>query len=103
MASVKSLPQNLKPYFWDYSFSKLSLNKDRELIIRRVLSNGSWETVLWLRKKIGDENLRQWLMAHQGRGLSPRQLRFWGLVLDLPDRQVNDWVNSANEHPWGRR
>ena len=103
MASIKPLPKNLKPYFWDYSFSKLSLNKDRDLIIRRVLSNGSWETVLWLRKKIGDENLKKWLLAHQGRGLSPRQLRYWELILDLPDRQVNNWVNFANQHPWGRR
>lgn len=103
MASIEPLPKSLKPYFWDYPFSKLSINTDRDLIIRRVLSSGSWEAVLWLKKKIGDENLKKWLVAHQGHGLSPRQLRFWALVLDLPAQQVNQWVKTANETPWGKR
>ncbi len=103
MASLKPLPRILKPYFWDYSFSRLSLKTDHDLIIRRVLSNGSWEAILWIRKKIGDENLKKWLIAHQGRGLSPRQLRFWELILDLPKPQVNTWVKAARETPWGKR
>lgn len=103
MASSESLPQTLKPYFWDYPFAKLSLKTDRDLIIRRILSSGSWEAVTWLKKKIGNENLKAWLITHQGRGLSPRQLRYWGLVLELPRREVNNWVNSARENPWGKR
>jgi hypothetical protein len=103
MASFDPLPKSLKPFFWDYPFSRLSLTTDRDLIIRRVLSNGSWEAVLWLRKKVGDENLKKWLITHRGRGLSPRQLRFWSLVLDLPDSQVSNWINSATENPWGKR
>lgn len=103
MAAPKPLPKSLKPYFWDYPFSKLSLNTDRDLIIRRVLASGSWDTVLWLRKKIGDESLRTWLIMHQGRGLSPRQLRFWELILDLPKNQVKHWVKAAQETPWGKR
>jgi hypothetical protein len=103
MVSFKPLPQSLKPYFWDYSFSKLSLDTDRDFIIRRILSSGSWEAVIWLKKKIGDEELKEWLITHRGRGLSPRQIRYWGLILDLPDRQVDNWVNFAKENPWGRR
>ncbi|MBN2117499.1 MAG: hypothetical protein JW730_13060 [Anaerolineales bacterium] len=103
MASFEPLPKSLKPFFWDYPFSKLSLNTDRDLIIRRVLSSGSWDAVCWVRKEIGDENLKKWLIAHKGRGLSPRQLRFWELILDLPKRQVNTWVRVARETPWGKR
>jgi len=103
MASLEPLPKSLKPYFWDYPFSKLSLKTDRDLIVRRILTSGSWDAVLWVRKKIGDENLKQWLIAHRGRGLSPRQLRFWELILDLPKRQVNVWVKAARQTPWGRR
>src|SRR5512138_444463 len=103
MASPGSLPKSLKPYFWDYPFSKLSLRTDRDLIIRRVLSNGSWEAVRWLKKRVGDEQIKTWLIAHQGRGLSPHQLRYWELVLDLPKRQVNKWINVAKENPWGQR
>ncbi len=103
MASLESLPKSLKPYFWDYPFSKLSLSTDRDLIIRRILANGSWDAVRWLKRKIGEENLRKWLIAHHGRGLSPRQLRYWELVLDLPKRQVDAWVKAAKETEWNRR
>lgn len=99
----KSLPKNLKPYFWDYSFSKLSLHSDSELIIRRILSNGSGQAVNWLRSQFGDLHLRNWVISQKGRGLSPRQLRFWELILDLPHKQVNQWVKTARTTSWGQR
>ena len=103
MSGKRGLPTKLRPLFWDYPFSHLSLTQDRDLIIRRILSNGSWEAVSWLRKKIGDQELRDWLIAHRGRGLSPRQLRFWGLLDDLPARQVNRWVEAAQNGVWAKR
>lgn len=99
----KSLPRKLKSYFWDYSFSDLSIKSDGELIIRRILSNGSWEAVNWLRLQFGDSHLRNWLINHKGRGLSPRQIRFWELVLDLPHKQANQWVKHARTTVWGQR
>jgi hypothetical protein len=103
MPPIKVLPKYLKPYFWDYSFSKLSLKTDRDLIIRRVLTNGSWNAILWLRKQIGDAEIREWLITHHGRGLSARQLRFWELIYDLPTPQVNEWVSFAQSTPWDNR
>lgn len=103
MGTSKSLPKSLKTYFWDYPFSNLSLKRDRDLIIRRILISGSWDSILWLRRQIGDEDLKAWLIAHRGRGLSPRQLRFWELIFDLPSRHANAWVRAAKETPWGKR
>jgi hypothetical protein len=103
MATRNALPKKLKPYFWEYSSSELSLKKDRELIIRRILVSGSWDAIRWLRKEIGDGNLKNWLIAHRGRGLSPRQLRFWELILGLPPRQVNLWIKRAKEFPGMKR
>ena len=103
MTVRSALPKSVRAYFWDYPSIKLSLKSDRDLIIRRILTNGSWNSVQWLRKQIGDSDLREWLVAHRGRGLSPRQLRFWGLVLDIPVRRVNRWVNTARNNPWGQR
>ena len=103
MPGRRELPEQLRSLFWDYTFSQLSLAKDRDLIIRRVLSNGSWDAVRWLRKRVGDRELREWLVAHRGRGLSARQLRFWGVLYDLPARQVNQWVKTAQTGVWGKR
>ena len=103
MSGKSGLPAQLRPFFWDYTFSRLSIAKDRDLIIRRILSNGSWEAVCWLRKNMGDRELREWLIVHQGRGLSVRQLRFWGLLYNLPTRQVNRWVKIERDGVWARR
>jgi len=93
----------MRAYFWDYPSAKLSLKTDRDLIIRRLLTNGSWDSIQWLRGQIGDAELRQWLLAHRGRGLSPRQLRFWGLMLNIPARRVDGWVKNSRNNPWGQR
>lgn len=52
---------------------------------------------------LGDRELREWLVAHRGRGMTARQLRFWGVLYDLPTRQVNQWVKTAKTGVWGRR
>lgn len=103
MQGKNRLPERLRPFFWDYRFSQLSLGKDRDLIIRRLLSNGSWEAVSWLRRRVGDPEIRAWLISHRGRGLSPRQLRFWEVLLELPSRQVSQWVRNAKNGVWGNR
>ena len=98
-----SLPDNLYKLFWDYPSKELSWETDRDLIIRRILTDGSWQAIVWLRKQMGDEALRQWLVSHRGRGLSPRQIRFWELLLALPKKQTNDWVHASQSMPWGRK
>ena len=95
MSATRILPKKLRTFFWDYPFARLSITKDRDLIIRRLLSRGLWDAVCWVRRQIGDQTLREWLIAHKGRGLTPRQLRFWGVIYDLPARQINSWVRAA--------
>jgi hypothetical protein len=101
--SVK-LPVRLKALFWDYEFARLSWKSDSDLIIGRVLAVGDWESIKWLRRKLGDERLRTWIEVRTGAGLSPRQLRFWELVLELPHRTVNAWLKDPRRKAWdGRR
>ena len=99
-APAVRLPKNLAPFFWDTPFEKLSWEADREFIIRRLLADGSWKAITWMRRQIGDAALRKWLIAHRGRGLNQRQLRFWSLALAIPKRQVKSW---ALAEPWSHR
>ncbi len=103
MVDLPPLPENLRQFFWDYPTTALSLATDQSLIIRRILTSGTWDAILWLRAQVGDRTIKKWIVAHQGRGLSPRQLRFWGLIYDLPVRQVDEWVQTAAASPWGKR
>jgi hypothetical protein len=98
-----SLPALLRPLFWDYDFKTLTWDDDRDLIIARVLASGTWEAIIWLRARLGDQALREWIKHRCGRGLSPRQLRFWEVMLDLSHRQVNAWLQVEGRKIWDQR
>src|SRR5262249_47585148 len=100
---MEPLPTLLRPYFWDHNFRKLDWERDRELVVRRILSDGSWPAVQWLRSRLGDDALRDWLRERRGARLSPRQLRLWELVLDLPHREVSGWLIMRHPDVWERR
>jgi hypothetical protein len=98
-----TLPNFLKAFFWDQNLEALSWARHRDFIIRRLLHAGSWEALTWLRLELGDSALREWILARNGAGLNPRQLRFWEIVLELPGREVTGWVQAGRDRPWERR
>ena len=58
----------------------------------------------FIRRRVGDEAIRDVLLRSQARGLSPQRIRFWQLLLDVPARVVaNAWVRSARAGTWARR
>jgi hypothetical protein len=59
--------------------------------------------VKWLRAQAGDDAIRAWIEKREGRGLSRQQIRFWQLMLDLPSRQVDSWLQSEERKVWDRR
>jgi len=96
-------PPVVQSLFWEYDVTALDWDADRDLIVRRILTEGSWDAVQWLRDRVGDPGLRQWIEARSGDALSPRQLRFWELMLDLPSERVDAWVAARRNSIWGNR
>jgi hypothetical protein len=97
------LPTRLRPFFWDHEFARLSWKADRDLIIGRILAAGDWESLRWLRRRLRDDALREWLAHRRGAGLSAQQLRYWELILDLPRRTVNAWLAEPGRQDWEER
>ena len=97
------LPQCVKALFWDYDPEVLSWDKDRDLIISRVLHVGDWDSVIWLRSHLENQDLGQWLQNRAGAGLSPPQLRFWELILGIPPQDIEQWLMRAEQNPWNHR
>ena len=98
-----SLPDCPRPLFWEYDFPALTWETDQDLIIGRILTSGGWEATRWLRARVSARDLRDWIKHRRGRGLSPRQLRFWELVLRLPRREVTGWLNDPGRQTWQQR
>jgi hypothetical protein len=97
------LPGSLQELFWDLAPDRLDLRRDRDLVISRVLAAGGWDAARVLRRRIGDDALREWLLRNEARGLSPARLRFWELVLELPKARADAWVRAARASVWGDR
>jgi hypothetical protein len=98
-----TLPEAARAAFWDHDFDALDWREHRDFIIRRVLESGPWEAVVWLRAQLGDDELRAWIERHDGRPLSPQQLRFWQVILDLPAESVDAWLQSPGRTIWKER
>jgi len=97
------LPPCVRELFWEYDKRKISWRTDRKLIIDKILANGGWDAIVWLRKRMSPEEMREWFLRTKGRALDPPRLRFWELKLDLPHRLVNGWIRTMMQNPWHRR
>lgn len=97
------IPAFLSPFFWDCDYSTLRWKDHSDFIMKRILNNGSWDAVRWLRKEIGDEVIERWLVAHKGRGIEKRQLRFWEAILSLHHEEVSNWLNDPLRKIWDDR
>ena len=96
------LPSRLRSFFWDYKFEDISWEINRDFIVERLLTTGDWESIKWLGSRLGDEGLKQWITSHHQK-LSPRQLRFWEIILALPHKRVNEWLAVRRENVWEKR
>ena len=90
-------------FFWDIEFYTLNWRQHRDFIIRRILQNGDFLSFCWLRSTAGDPALHDWVLKNQGRGLSPRQIRYWALILDIEPNIADEWVKSSKATIWEQR
>ena len=97
--TTERLPELLRPLFWDYKFESLGWPMSRDLVIARVLQNGGEDEIRWLRQVMKDAELAAWIRANHGDGLDPRRLRFWQLMLDLPEEEITRWIEALRALP----
>lgn len=98
-----SLPEQLRALFLDVTFEDLSWDLHHDFIAARILERGSLQDIKWLRGHWGDIALRDYILNRRGKGLNPRQMRYWQLILDLPADQVDQWIAQFHNSVWGRR
>jgi hypothetical protein len=102
-STAADIPANLRQYFWEYSADDLSWEQSRHTIVLRLLQSGGLDAAIWLRSRMSDADLREFIERRQGRGIGPRRLRFWGLVLNIPRERVDGWIGLVQNNPWNMR
>ncbi|MCI0588855.1 MAG: hypothetical protein L0323_18690, partial [Planctomycetes bacterium] len=102
-SEVDPLPGMVADLFVEYGPGAVSWERDRDFVIERVLAEGTWDAIEWVRSRAGDGAIRDLLLRTKGRRLSPPQLRLWQLLLDLPEETVTAWIRSEARAVWDGR
>ena len=95
-----SLPESLRPLFWDCDFATLDAARQCNFVIGRVLASGPLDAIRWLRRTCGDDMIRDWIIRHRGRQLSSQQVRFWETIIGLPAEDVQQWLAEPERRLW---
>lgn len=86
--SSESLPASVTRLLWDVEPDSIDLDRDRALVMERVMSRGTWDAMQWLRARYSREQLAEFVRTRGIRRLSPRDLAYWALItdVDVPSR-----------------
>ena len=87
-----SLPEGLRPFFWDVEFEKLSVKESSYFIISRLMEHGDDEGMRFLLKNYSSEELTPVVLT--SRALSPRSRNFWRIMLNCEDQKC-----TARQYP----
>ena len=82
------LPNFLKPYFWSYDLSLLSLSAHKDIIITSILNLGDTRSVNWLFSIYPKEEIKKMVEnpipgAFYG---NKKSQNFWSIFFDVPMR-----------------
>lgn len=93
--SSADMPRTLAPYFQEYDFDALDLERDAVTIIERTLEHGDQSEVIWLFQHYGEDRVRQVVRERGARHLAPQTFAFWRLILDISDWRPHPWAEAA--------
>ncbi|MBI2315187.1 hypothetical protein HYU93_04000 [Candidatus Daviesbacteria bacterium] len=93
------LPRSFKQYFWDVDFNKVSLEKSRSFILKRLLDRGDTSALKWVADNFQKEDIKALLLT--SRDLSPKTANFWADFLGLDKRKVVCLQKPYSPIPFG--
>ena len=76
------LPERFKPLFRNYDFNTLDTEKHRGLIIKTVLTRGTWEQIEWLFEFYGFDGVKEVFLKdfYEIQELPEAVICLWGLL-----------------------
>jgi hypothetical protein len=78
---VKTLEDNLKPFFWETEFSKINLKENSRYVIERILEFGDEASVQWLFSHYSRDEIKRALKG--SKNISKKSRNFWSLILEI--------------------
>jgi len=76
------LPAELRDLFWEFDAGELRVAKAKATIFLKVLTRGREDHKAWLAGRFGRQQVRDWIVRRQGRGITTATMRDWGVTED---------------------
>lgn len=80
----RQIPASAAPFFQEYRFSDLDVEKDSALVMERLLAYGNRDELNWLFHFYGQETIKTWVSENGLRRLPYRRYNMWCFLLGLP-------------------
>jgi hypothetical protein len=80
----------------------LDAARQQDFVIGLVLASGPLDAICWLRRRYGDDTIRDWIFRHRGRQLRSQQVRFWDTLIELSAVDVRQWLEEPERRFMGR-
>lgn len=96
------LPQSVRDLLWEYRIEDRVEPQWEDAVLERVMQRGGWSEMRWLLRAFGHARLRDFLSRRGHRVLTPRELRYWAFIADVPGDEQDAWVAAARrrERAW---
>jgi hypothetical protein len=95
VVNANELPHAVARLLWDVDARQIDLDRDRALILERVMTRGTWEAMKWLRRRYPDSVIADFIRTRGRRLLPPRDLAYWSLVCNVDDVTRDDDVGGG--------
>jgi len=76
---LTKIPEEFKRYFWDVSFDKLSLKKNRQFVTERILNYGGLKEIKWLLSCTDKPFIKS--VIKKSHNLNSKTKNYWEVVL----------------------
>ncbi len=98
---MAKVPREFHNLFWEVDAEKLNTEEYPEYIMERILDYGTLEGVRWLRRTLGDTEIKRFITSSKGRRrLATRTLNFWQIILNLKSEECIPVSSLKNRSPF---
>jgi len=77
---VKTIPDHLRPFFWETEFCQIKVDKNKPYIIERILELGDLSAVSWIFSNYTKNEIKE--VLGKSRKVSAKSRNFWQLILE---------------------
>lgn len=79
---MQTIPNHLRPFFWDTDLAQINTTGNKQYIIERILELGDVNAVWWLFSTYSVGEIKE--VLNQSRRITAKSQNFWRIIFEKP-------------------